>query len=273
MLTRLKVKGFKNLLDVDIWFGPFTCVAGANGVGKSNLFDAITFLRLLASEPLLDAALSIRDEVAKGGDVRSLFFRGPDQALEVMSFEAEMIVPPKAFDDLRQEAVATNTLLRYELGLRYRGENSEFGPLEIIQEKLSYITKGEAHNHLPFPHKANPWRNSWLVAKRRTKEQAFISTETSGNHKIIKLHQDKTHGRPQSRSAATLPRTVLSNVNASEAPTAVVARQEMMNWRLLQFEPSSLRSHDPVRAPRVVSANGAHKPAAHYSLLRNYKPD
>lgn len=41
MLTRLKVSGFKNLVDVDVRFGPFTCVAGANGVGKSNLFDAI----------------------------------------------------------------------------------------------------------------------------------------------------------------------------------------------------------------------------------------
>lgn len=38
MLTRLKVNGFKNLVDVDVRFGPFTCVAGANGVGKSNLF-------------------------------------------------------------------------------------------------------------------------------------------------------------------------------------------------------------------------------------------
>ncbi len=41
MLTRLKVSGFKNLVDVDVHFGPFTCIAGANGVGKSNLFDAI----------------------------------------------------------------------------------------------------------------------------------------------------------------------------------------------------------------------------------------
>ena len=39
MLTRLKVSGFKNLVDVDIRFGPFTCIAGPNAVGKSNLFE------------------------------------------------------------------------------------------------------------------------------------------------------------------------------------------------------------------------------------------
>lgn len=32
MLTRLKVSGFKNLVDVDMRFGPFTCIAGANGM-------------------------------------------------------------------------------------------------------------------------------------------------------------------------------------------------------------------------------------------------
>jgi AAA15 family ATPase/GTPase len=47
MLVRLRVTGFKNLADVDIPFGPFTCIAGPNAAGKSNLFDAIIF-RLLS---------------------------------------------------------------------------------------------------------------------------------------------------------------------------------------------------------------------------------
>ena len=53
MLTRLRVSGFKNLVDVDVRFGPFTCIAGANGVGKSNLFDAIALLSALADKDLL----------------------------------------------------------------------------------------------------------------------------------------------------------------------------------------------------------------------------
>src|SRR6476646_4015750 len=99
MLTRLKVKGFKNLVDVDVYFGPFTCVAGANGVGKSNLFDAIKFLSALADRPLIDAALSIRDEGGRTADVRSLFHRVGEDYDNRMSFEAEMIVPAEAIDD------------------------------------------------------------------------------------------------------------------------------------------------------------------------------
>ena len=61
MLTRLEVDGFKNLIKFSIDFGVFNCIAGLNGVGKSNIFDAIKFLSLLSEKSILDAALAIRD--------------------------------------------------------------------------------------------------------------------------------------------------------------------------------------------------------------------
>jgi len=75
MLTRLKISGFKNLVDVDVHFGPFTCIAGPNAMGKSNLFDAIRFLSATASDTLLKAALSVRSQNAATADVRDLFHR------------------------------------------------------------------------------------------------------------------------------------------------------------------------------------------------------
>ena len=60
MLTRLEVNGFKNLVDFSVDFGPFTCITGPAGVGKSNLFDAIRFLSLLTEHTINDAALNIR---------------------------------------------------------------------------------------------------------------------------------------------------------------------------------------------------------------------
>src|ERR1700733_2035156 len=102
MLTRLKVDGFKNLVGVDVRLGPFTCIAGANGVGKSNLFDAIRFLSLMANYPLLEAALRVRDETGHNTDVRGLFHHVGNKWAKTISFEAEMIVPPEAVDDLGQ---------------------------------------------------------------------------------------------------------------------------------------------------------------------------
>src|SRR4030042_7126530 len=106
MLTRLKCSGFKNLVNVDVRFGPFTCIAGPNGVGKSNLFDAIRFLSALADRPLMEAALTVRgdDNGIRSTDVRSLFHRHGEQLASEMSFEAEMIVPAEGEDDLGQKA-------------------------------------------------------------------------------------------------------------------------------------------------------------------------
>jgi AAA15 family ATPase/GTPase len=61
VLTRLKVDGFKNLDGLDVRFGPFTCIAGPNGVGKSNVFDAIASLAALADKPLAEAAAARKD--------------------------------------------------------------------------------------------------------------------------------------------------------------------------------------------------------------------
>lgn len=271
MLTRLKVTGFKNLVDVDVRFGPFTCVAGANGVGKSNLFDAIRFLSALADRPLIEAALSVRDEGGRTADVRSLFHRVGDNYDKEMSFEAEMIVPGEGIDDLGQKAKASITFLRYTLMLAYQTDADNLrslGSLEILKEELTHITQGDASQHLLFPYTASLWRKSAVQGARRV--PYFISTEGNGATRVIKLHQDGgSSGRPISRSAVNLPRTVLSVTNAAESPTALIARKEMQSWRLLQLEPSAMRKPDEFTAPTRLEVNGAHLASTLYHLARS----
>lgn len=275
MLTRLKVKGFKNLVDVDIRFGAFTCIAGSNGVGKSNLFDAIRFLSDLADHSLISAATSVRDETS---DVRSIFRKYTDKEkielnyLNEISFEAEMIIPQKGYDDLGQEAQAAATFLVYSLKLAYRKDNgfSSLGGLEIIHEELRRIRHSKIDEVLPFPH-STEWRKSVIYGG---KSEPFIETEEGGN-RIIVLHQmsnqiDKSSGkRPIRRKAKTLPQTVLSTVRSTENPTVVLARNEMRSWRLLQLEPSALRKPDNfslLNTPFQLGEDGSHLPATLYHL-------
>jgi predicted ATPase len=272
MLTRLRVSGFKNLLDLDLHFGPFTCIAGVNGAGKSNLFDAVGFLGALADRPLVDAAESVRARGRRATDVDSLFLRAGADSVAEMSFAAEMIVPGEAVDDLGQTARPSITFLHYHLVLARRQDaaSRHLGPLEIVKEELSHINLGEAFRHLPFPHRAATWRRSAVAGSRRA--PYFISTERQGGNRVVTLHQDGGGARHWSVPAESLPRTVLSAANAAESPTALAARREMQSWQVLRLEPSSLREPDDFRAPTSLGSDGAHLAATLHRLATAARP-
>jgi predicted ATPase len=261
MLTRLKVTGFKNLVDVDLRFGPFTCISGGNSTGKSNLFDAITFFGALADTSLMDASRSVRDGRGRSLDVHDLFHRIGAECAEEMTFEAEMIVPEKGIDDLGQEVKAKITFLRYRVTIGFRrGIHSGFDTLELLYEELSHINLGTASQHLLFPHKISAWRHS--AVKGRRSGGAFISTQGEDKARYIELHTDgEGGGRPRLILAAGLPRTILSTVNTAEYPTALMARREMQSWRQLRLEPSALRRPDELTAQSRLGSDGSHLPA------------
>jgi len=255
MLTRLKIEGFKNIRNVDVRFGPFTCIAGANGVGKSNLFDAIHFLGCLADESFLDAAAAVRGDAQGGPDVRSLFCRHGDYVHDRMLFEAEIIIPKKGEDHLGQPAEASCTFLRYRLELGLGPEWPADSPgIALVGESLEPIRKGDAPALLPFAPKKKAWRDS--VVENDRGGTNFISTKNDGGKRVILLHQDGgSRGRPNTLLADRLPRTVLSNTSASESPTALLARQELRSWKLLQLEPGAMRASDDFNAPAQVGAD------------------
>ena len=277
MITRMKIAGFKNLVDLDVRFGPFTCVAGPNGAGKSNLFDAIMFLSALAEKTLIEAAMSVRGEGGRVADVRHLFHRTGENYADTMSFEVEMIIPHQGIDDYGQMAEASITSLRYAVSLAYRREQSDSsqGKLELIHEELERIKLGDASKHFLFPLTVSTWRKS---AVRGRRSAFFISTKGSDSDRIIRMHQDsgghKTEkwrgGAGPSFSAASLPRTVLSSAtNAAESPTALLVRREMQSWRFLQLEPSALRPPDEFAAPKKMSSDGSYLPATLYRLAEH----
>ena len=261
MLTRLKVTGFKNLVDVDVHFGPFTCIAGANGVGKSNLFDAIRFLSALADRTFVDAAKSVRDESGRTGDIRALFHRVGEQVAERMTFEAEMIIPSEGVDDLGQMACASATFLRYTVELGYRPSGIDSGELlELLEERLEPVLWAESDQPFRFPHKPG-----WRETGASNRKSAFISTSTQ------KRTLQHNEGKPGGilRLTAQMPRTALSASNVATYPTSLLARREMQSWRLLHLEPTALRRPDTFGGPTRLGADGAHLPAMLHRLAAN----
>ena len=265
MLVRLRVRGFKNLADVDIRFGAFTCIAGANGVGKSNLLDAIAFLSAVSHKGLVDSALCVRDENGRGGDIKSLFRQRGGSHVDEMFFEADMIIPATGYDDLGQSAHAKSTYLTYTLRLRYieNGGDRLVGGLEITHESLEQIKARDPERKLFFP-----LDESWRKGVVYGKGGSFITTEERGKDYVVKVHQDGGGGRSRELAAKTLPRTALSAANAAESPTVLLAKREMQSWRLLQLEPRALRASDSFISPTKLGSDGSHLPATIYRMGR-----
>ena len=130
--------GFKNLVDVDVHFGPFTCIAGANGVGKSNLFDAINFGNFLRTTSSLTQRCQFATKEIEQAMFQACFIASAIGDDERMDFERKMIVPAEGNDDLGQLAKASMTFLRYQLSLGYRKGDpaSSMGGIEILKEDL-----------------------------------------------------------------------------------------------------------------------------------------
>jgi predicted ATPase len=265
MITRIKINGFKSLLNMELYLGPFTCIAGANAIGKSNFFDALSFLSNLADKTIIEAAKSVRSENQKHSNIRDIFFRSGSDYLPKISFEVDILLPRKGIDDLGQMAEATITSLKYKLTLKLNSESSDKEPIEIEKEELFPITQLETRQTIYFNYEKE-WLNSVLFGRRST-GIPFISTKEG----IIKLHSDssekKRGGRTTEFIAEKMPRTLLSTVTA-ESPTAFLIRQEMRNWTMLQFEPSALRQPNSIYEVKnaKISANGLNLPATLFRL-------
>ncbi len=263
--------GFKNLVDIDLRFGPFTCIAGENGVGKSNIFDVLQFVSYLADYPVVEAISKVRggeDGRVNYNSVADIFRRTGGSSSNRISIAAEMIILSTGVDELGQPAKATGNYLRYELelSLEFDGEGRQL--IKIDGEQLIPLKKSQSGRTLSFPH-APKWREKTVYNKRRG--GPYISTEVLDDTTYINLHQDGgSSGKPNPFLADNLPRTILSTARyASETPTILLARREMQNWKFLQLEPSALRRPDDFDklSTRIrVDSDGANLPGTVYRL-------
>ena len=254
MLLRLEVDGFKNLVGFDASFGPFTCIAGENGVGKSNIFYAIQFLSLAADRSLLEAAQEVRSSRKDGaGEAVHLFTVGLDQPS--MRFAVEIVVPRTVVDDFGTEVDPAITLLRYEVQIAYEpaSATARQGRLVVEREELTHINRGDAHRHLLFPHSKRDFREE--IVRGRRSGGSFISTDA--DHERITVHQDGgSRGRPRRALPTRAPTTVVSTINSADDPTILAVRREMQSWRRLALEPTALRAADRYSDPQVMASDG-----------------
>jgi predicted ATPase len=255
MLVALSIKNFKSIREAHVRFGPLTCFIGHNGVGKSNLFDAIHFLSELAERDISEAAADVRRTNDGAYSPLDLVF-ARDQH-KVIELSADMIVPAEVSDDFGQSAKPSTTLLTYTLRLRYSSESDQ---LVVAHEELTHVKLGDYSRFMGFK-TSTSFKTSVASGSRRG--GPLISTKEDR----IMLHGDGgSRGRPA--PVGRSPLTVVGGTNTFDYPTVLAARREMSSWRVLHLEPSSMRAPDAKSArPHHVSASGGRIPATLNALI------
>lgn len=257
MLLRLHISGFKNLLDVQVRFGAFTCIFGENGVGKSNLFDAIRLVSLLADgRPFPLALQQLREASGRSAPAESFLTHLGEWRASEIAIEADMLVAASATDDFNNLAHAQSRVLRYRLRLGHEGSQ-----LRLLQESLAPVRAPEARAMLEPLVRGRAIPES-IIPKKKSD---YIST--SGG--AVSLHQDGHQGRKRPIPISRSQRTVLGDAgHGMEFPTVLVARREMQAWRTLALEPSAMRSPSLYVDPDTIDAQGKHVAGTLHRLTR-----
>lgn len=251
VLTRLRIQGFKNLQDIEVSFGPFTCLAGANATGKSNIFDAIRFLNLLTQYPFMEAAAQLREAEARSADPRTLFTSYAGYRATEMVFTADLLLTTEVEDKFGVRAEATKSAVEYEVGFRLDDSGVPVR-LQLTHERLVPLTNDEVRRRVGFK-ASSAFLRPFLSGRRTT---PFISTEGKAANAHISIHQDKRSGRLRKNPAARSFSTILGGTDSAEYPTVLAAKREMASWQTLMLEPTAMRAPSGFQDPRKIDARG-----------------
>ncbi len=264
MLIRLKVKGYKNLAEVDVRFGPLTCIVGPNNAGKSNLLDAIGFLGAMASMPISAAAATIKGSIGNVA-VSSLFTSTHGWRSEWIDFQADFLVPQTCSVGAGLTHPLPCTALSYAVRLRFVSAR-QGQPDEVLveSESLVALTGEELAGALEFA--TSPEFSEEFLASAK---QSLFLTMDDAHPGTLLVHGEGAGAVPKPVRISGSPRTFISSCGPAGHAAVLAAKREMQSWSVFHLEPSALRRADDEPAGGAMSRTGFRLASAVEALNRN----
>lgn len=224
MLTRIEIHGFKSFDHFSLDLSPFTAIVGPNASGKSNLFDAVRFISLLAENDIRSAMEGLR------GEPEELFRKTPAVFSEKMCFAVEVLLDRTGSDGFGKAYELKAQRLRYELCLTAKRDRAG-RPQEIFvsNEECRAIAKKED-------------RARFLSGKKLVRYNARLTPFiriSEGN--AIEIKQDGGHGHARKLPLANASRTGLSTINTAEFPHLFALKDMLLSTRFLEINPQAAR--------------------------------
>lgn len=233
MITRLEIDGFKSFEDFKLDFQPFSAIVGPNASGKSNLFDALKFLSLLAQYDVHSAMQLMR------GEPEELFRVTPVREYQRITFSVEVLLPKEGYDPFGTRFQINAQRLRYELELSIKTDAYDQPTgIYVAREECRHIPKKDdgidfiERGRLSYSSRRNP----------------FMDMAREGKVPVIQIRQDgptesgtSKRGRPLKLAAGEATRTALSTINTAEFPHLFALREVLSEISFLEINPSEAR--------------------------------
>ena len=260
MLTHIEIDGFKTFRGFSLEVPPFLVVLGRNASGKSNLFDAINFLRLTSDRSLAEAAARIR------GEPQELLHAATNgERARFMSFAVEVLLDDEVSDDFGDVATVRHSRLRYELALvlrsARRGSDSSLADRPerlFVQEEAVRLIRQKSDTWVPRYGGSSGGRKNLARYSSRSVDTLLETRDEPDGRRVFAIHQDGNAGRARLLPAAEAVSTVLSSLTtANDYPLLFALKKELESWGLLHLDPAALRGVNSFDDDTRLAPNGA----------------
>ncbi len=250
MITRIEIDGFKTFQSFQVELEPLQVIVGANGCGKSNLFDALLLLSHLVTTDIHSAFANVR------GAEHELFTLLPDGTLvDRMKLAVELLLDRSIQDLWGKQSELQHTRMRYELELARQCDDHGREQLFLLAEQL-----------IPIPVNNDSWlqriqqqqSDMWLQSARSIRTHPFISTHAEDEHLTLQLHPDGKSAQPLQKTASKgeIKQTMLSIVPGNDFPHANATREALRRVAPLHLNPEVIGEPDSFLGSSLLTAEG-----------------
>lgn len=252
MITRIEIDGFKTFEGFALDLQPFMAIVGPNASGKSNLFDALRFLSLLAKDNIRAATQGLR------GEPEELFRQTQSKTSDCMSFAVEVLLGRKGVDAFGTSYETPAQRLRYELKLGVL-TNADGQAHAIVVRGESCFPISRKNERAMFLRDAKLSYNARVAP--------FIKLNIAED--AIEIRQDgrQKHGRPVKLSLKEASRTALSTITTAEFPHLYALREVLSGIKFLEINPHAARKDNTRFEDRVLKPDASNLAA----VLANLK--
>ena len=262
MITRVVIKGYKSLWDVDLKLGALTLVIGPNASGKSNLLDALGLLSRMAT----------------GGTITSAFEEHRGNPLEAF------FVPPGGLENLLSRDVLT-----FSLGVEVELSDATVGTVErLIRDMREGLPAASRADHRGAKHVVERRMRYDLTIEfltstgmLRVKDERLVALRRNGEERknrkpFLGKVDDRLHLRMEGQAHPIyhdlgLDHTILSTpLYPPHYPHVTAFKEELGRWKFYYFDPSVMRLESALRDVDTLGYDGKDLAGYYHSLeIRN----